>query len=148
VTSNLAARPNHQQQLTVCEAHRYEQSLLAHPRAVRRLRRIVAAHLRHWERGALEDSVGLCLTEMLTNVGRHTGSLACVLILEDTGAGVRLTISDTSQQVPVTRRPDWFAEAGRGMHLIAAAADQFGSNVTPTGKDVWAVFGIGAGVTT
>lgn len=108
------------------------------------MRRIVAAHLRHWGRGALVDRVGLCLTEMLTNVGRHTGSLACVLILEDTGAGVRLTVSDTSRQVPVLRAPDWLAESGRGMHLVAATADQFGSAVTPDGKDVWVTFGVSA----
>lgn len=122
----------------------YGQGLQARPQAIAQMRRVVAAHLRYWRYDALEDSVGLCLTEMLTNVGRHTGSLACVLTLADTGAGVRLTVSDTSQQVPVLREPDWLAESGRGMHLVAATADRFGSTVTPGGKDVWAVFGVSA----
>ena len=38
------------------------------------------------------------------------------------------------------RQPDRSAESGRGMCLIAAAAHSFGSTVTRTGKDVWAVF--------
>lgn len=121
----------------------YRQGLNAEPRALAQMRRITAAYLRLWGYGALVDAVVLGLTEMLTNVGRHSGSSACVLTLQDIGTGVRLTVSDTSTKLPAAREIDWIAESGRGMHLIAATADTFGSTPTPTGKDVWAVFGYG-----
>lgn len=122
----------------------YRQDLIAEPQALAHVRQVATAQLRLWGYDALIDSVILGLTEMLTNVGRHAGSLACVLTLDDIGTGVRLTVSDTSRQVPVLREPDWLAESGRGMHLVAATADRFGCTVTPGGKDVWAVFGVSA----
>lgn len=116
------------------------QALAAYPSEVRQARRTVRARLRHWGRRGVEEPVALCLTEMLTNVAKHTGSLACVVTLEDTGDGVRLTVSDTSTDLPVVRECDWTAESGRGMRLIAAVAASFGCTVTGAGKDVWARF--------
>lgn len=122
-------------------AHRrYQQGLEVEPQALAHMRRIAADHLRLWGHGPLIDSVTLGLTEMLANVRRHTGSLACVLTLEDIGTGVRLTVSDASTETPVLRELDWSAECGRGMRLIAEAASSFGATVTEAGKDVWAVF--------
>jgi anti-sigma regulatory factor (Ser/Thr protein kinase) len=120
---------------------RYRQGLNAEPRTLAHMRRITAAHLRLWGYADLVESVALGLTEILTNVHRHSGSPSCVVTLQDIGAGVRLTVSDTSAQLPVARDIDWNAESGRGLHLIASVADSVGSDVTPTGKDVWAVFG-------
>ncbi len=118
----------------------YRQDLNAEPQVLARMRRVTAAYLQLWGYGALTEPVVLSLTEMLTNVGRHSGSPACVLTLQDIGTGIRLTVSDTSTELPVTRDIDWNAESGRGMRLIASIADFFRSAVTRSGKDVWAVF--------
>jgi anti-sigma regulatory factor (Ser/Thr protein kinase) len=121
-------------------ARRYRQNVIAEPRVLAGLRVSTAAHLRLWGYDALVDSVVLVLSEMLTNVVRHARTPSCVLVLEDLGGAVRLTVSDGNTQVPVPRCPDWQAESGRGMFLIAASATSFGATVTSAGKDVWAVF--------
>lgn len=146
VTEKLIKTPVAPSPLGLLGAKKYTQALLAYPCNIGQVRQIVAAQLRRWGRAAVRDSVVLCLTEMLANVEKHAGVLNCVLCIEDLGpgVGVRLTVSDASQQVPVVRALDRSAEAGRGMRLIAATADNFGTTVTPTGKDVWAVFGRGA----
>ena len=140
MAGNLATRPELPVAPATTLARIYTRELVAYPYVVGQVRHAVEARLRFWGHEALRDSVALCLTEMLANVGKHAGSLDCVLCIEDLGASVRLTVSDTCQLVPVARVPDWTAESGRGVHLIATTADLFGSTVTPTGKNVWAVF--------
>ncbi|GAB2769318.1 ATP-binding protein [Streptomyces daliensis] len=51
--------------------------------------------------------------------------------------GVRVTVSDTSQKLPVLQAPDWTTECGRGLLLLELMADAWGSVPTATGKDVW-----------
>lgn len=123
--------------------HRYQQELTAHPRALAQIRRTVTNHLRLWGHGALEEPVATCLTEMLTNVGKHTGSLACVVTLKATATAVRLAVSDTSRQLPLVKEADWDDESGRGMFLIARTSARWGADVTATGKEVWAEFHTG-----
>lgn len=137
---NLAVGPGPRQNPMLVKEKRYTQSLLAYPKAVSQVRRVVGAHLRYWGRDALRDSISLCTTEMLANVAKHAGSPACVLVLEDIGAGVGLTVSDFSKDLPTVREVDWSIESGRGMRLIAASASSFGCAVTGVGKDIWALF--------
>ncbi len=137
---NLAVGPDPRRNLTVLATKQYRQHLLAYPQTVGQVRRVVEAHLRYWGRDVLRDSVSLCTSEMLANVGKHAGSPACVLLLEDTGVAVRLTVSDSSKTLPMVCQVDLCAESGRGMRLIAASASSFGCTLTDVGKDVWALF--------
>ncbi len=137
---DVVAGPDPRQVLAILGPKRYAQNLMAYPRAIGQVRRVVEAHLRYWGRDALRDAISLCTTEMLTNVAKHTRSFACVLILEDNGTGVRLTVSDSSKDLPTVREVDWSAESGRGIRLLTALATSYGSTITDAGKDVWAIF--------
>ncbi|WP_275558296.1 ATP-binding protein [Streptomyces sp. 5-6(2022)] len=115
----------------------YEQHLHVDPQILRGIRRIIRAHLRLWGRDDLVDAVALCVTEVLTNVPKHTGSPECRLRLWNTQDGVHTTISDTDSALPTVREPDWCAESGRGMFLLSSTAYRWAALPTPTGKDVW-----------
>lgn len=113
--------------------------LSAEPARLGAVREAVCDQLRAWGRGDLADAAALCVTEILANVHRHAGSPDCELTLDRLpGAGVRAAVSDSSPALPVLRPlPDWTAERGRGLHLIEAAADRWGTTLTPGGKQVW-----------
>jgi hypothetical protein len=50
-------------------------------------------------------------------------------------------VADASRAVPVPREPDFLAETGRGLHVIAALSDQWGyTNSGDMGKVIWALF--------
>lgn len=113
--------------------------LSAEPARLGAVREAVCDQLRAWGRGDLADAAALCVTEILANVHRHTGSPDCELTLSRLpGEGVRAAVSDGSRVLPVLGPlPDWTAERGRGLHLIAAAAYRWGATLTPEGKQVW-----------
>ena len=121
----------------------------AEPSAVSEVRAIIAARLREWQVPTdLVDDVLLLGSELLSNVFRHVGSPFCLLCLED-GAVLRLTVTDAGHALPHVRVGDGLAESGRGMVLVAAVANRWGAEVTPSGKDVWVEFDrVPAGATT
>lgn len=122
----------------------YRQELVAVPKALAAVRRIVAAQLRHWGRGELSSSAVLCATELLSNVAKHAASPECVLLVQSRPDAVRITVSDVSRVLPVIVEPDWSSQNGRGMFLLAATADAWGAEPTRFGKDVWVEFRTGA----
>ena len=85
----------------------------------------------------VQDTAALLATELVTNAARHAGGELRVR------AGVRVDtllveVSDTSPALPeLTGLPDWTAESGRGLVLVDALADRWGSDPLPTGKRVW-----------
>jgi hypothetical protein len=84
--------------------------------------------------------VALCVTEILANVHRHVESPECELRLEKLPDGVLAAVSDSSRTLPrFGAAPDWAAECGRGMFLIAGTADRWGTASTRTGKQVGVV---------
>ncbi len=115
----------------------YRQELIAHPRALAGIRRIVGAHLRYWGCGQLAEPVTLCVHELLSNVDKHTGSPECGLLLQRRSDGVRVVVSDTSTVLPKVREPDWIAESGRGLFVLNEMADAWGVVPRAMGKDVW-----------
>jgi anti-sigma regulatory factor (Ser/Thr protein kinase) len=83
------------------------------------------------------DAVVLAVSELVTNVYRHSDSPRLLVSLDVTGDGVRLVVH---QDAPAT---DWqqptgdLAESGRGLILVRALAEQlevdtdaFGTTVT------------------
>ncbi|MFI8521960.1 ATP-binding protein [Streptomyces sp. NPDC085481] len=117
--------------------------LQAVPSRIGQVRRIVSAHLRHWQLDALIDHATLGVTELLTNVHRHaqpdkTCTVEVELLLD------RLTVSvrDNDPRIPGVAEPDAkgdeFATSGRGLAIIEAMSESWG--VRPhgdTGKAVW-----------
>ncbi|MGB8650290.1 MAG: SpoIIE family protein phosphatase [Mycobacteriales bacterium] len=83
------------------------------------------------------DAATLLATELVTNAARHAGGELRVR------AGLRsdvllVEVSDTNPDLPqLTGLPDWEQESGRGLVLVEAVADRWGSDPLPTGKRVW-----------
>ncbi|MGW8552831.1 ATP-binding protein [Streptomyces tubercidicus] len=123
--------------LTEASTQQYRQELTVQPQDLERIRRIVGAYLRYWGRDEVVERAAMCVTELLSNVHKHTGSAACVLLLQISPSGVRIVVSDESQDLPVVREPNWFAESGRGMFLISKTVDAWGAEPTSDGKHVW-----------
>ncbi|GHJ28001.1 hypothetical protein TPA0910_24340 [Streptomyces hygroscopicus subsp. sporocinereus] len=118
-------------------SQRYELRLRAHPQTLADVRRAVAARLRLWGREELISAAGMCVTELLSNVHKHAASPECVLLLENLSNGVHAAVSDTEFALPVVKEPDFLSESGRGMFLLSKTADEWGTDLTPTGKTVW-----------
>jgi anti-sigma regulatory factor (Ser/Thr protein kinase) len=118
-------------------AQRYEQRLRVHPRILAEVRRALGARLRQWGRSELITPAAMCVTELLSNVHKHAASPECLLILENRAFGIHAAVSDSESVLPVVKEPDYFSESGRGMFLLSKTADDWGTDLTATGKTVW-----------
>jgi hypothetical protein len=59
------------------------------------------------------------------------------------GQFVLCAVADPSPRPPEPKEPDYLAESGRGLHVISALSDRWGSTVpTDAGKVVWALFSV------
>jgi hypothetical protein len=116
----------------------YELHLTAEPRRLTVVRRIVAAHLRHWNLPDLVDLTVLGVTELLANVHRHVGPGAdCVLRLTCSDGILRCAVHDAGSALPRLLHPDDEEISGRGLELVAALSKEWGAEAEETGKVVW-----------
>ncbi|WP_052869165.1 ATP-binding protein [Streptomyces niger] len=115
----------------------FRQKLSARPEALGGVRRIVRAHLRHWGYTPSVEAAVLCAHELLANVAKHTGSPLCVLTLQGDASRIRITVTDSSHELPKLGAPDWGAETGRGMVFLESMSDRWGAQLHDEGKDVW-----------
>ncbi|MEU1785713.1 ATP-binding protein [Streptomyces sparsogenes] len=112
--------------------------LATDPTAAARARRTVAEALRGW--GVPDDTVDdivLMADELVTNAIEHAGGPVWLRLRLRRGGCVICKVGDGSREAPLLRHSDSDAENGRGLALVAALADAFGSRVTATGKVVW-----------
>ncbi|NEC84929.1 ATP-binding protein [Streptomyces sp. SID12501] len=115
-----------------------------HRRSVGRARAALRHQLAIWhiDDAELTDSAVLLLSELTTNAvnapttpGREIG-----VRFELTGAALRLEVSDASDGQPSLRHATGEDESGRGLALVDALADAWGSEPRDTvGKVVWAL---------
>ncbi|MGW6906288.1 SpoIIE family protein phosphatase [Streptomyces sp. NPDC054940] len=107
------------------------------PDAVMHARRFTARTLRRWKVAEAADGVLLVVSELVTNALMHTqGSVRLDLILR--GDLVRVSVTDASPRAPA--KPvivDWESTGGRGLLLVEAMSDTFGSVPVAGGKQVW-----------
>ncbi|MFI0511989.1 ATP-binding protein [Streptomyces sp. WSLK1-5] len=116
------------------------------PTEVRLLRKAAAKQLSRWGLPAATDETELLVTELATNVFKHVGEgVSATLILEWTGERLRLEVHDKSQAVPTPRSAGCDEECGRGLHLLAALAADWGTVLTAVGKAVWCEIAIPSG---
>ncbi len=83
----------------------------------------------------LTDDVALVASELAANVVRHALTDFTVSIV--LGDVIRLEVSDGSSIIPAVEE---LSESHRGLRLVDAAADQWGIELTETGKKVWVEF--------
>jgi anti-sigma regulatory factor (Ser/Thr protein kinase) len=105
------------------------------PEAMGLLRQIARAHLRLWDRIGLAEIVELGVTELLTNVCKHTAG-DCELLVEVTPTGVVVAVTDFDDRMPVIREVADDMEGGRGLLLLSALVDELLMEPLPLGKRV------------
>jgi histidine kinase-like protein len=106
--------------------------------------------LQRWNATDCADDVTAVLSELLTNALRHALPGAGLpgagpqgpirLGLLHPGPCVLCAVADPSNDVPVPREPDWAAETGRGLQVVASLSHRWGYCPAPAqgGKVVWA----------
>ncbi|WP_406176988.1 SpoIIE family protein phosphatase [Streptomyces sp. NBC_00996] len=107
------------------------------PDAVMHARRFTARTLRRWKVEEAADAVLLVVSELVTNALVHTqGPVRLDLTLR--GDRVRVCVSDSSPRAPA--KPvivDWESTGGRGLLLVEAMSESFGTVPVAGGKQVW-----------
>lgn len=115
----------------------------ARPSCAADVRRMVATQLRIWRLAPLVDDAVLATDELFSNAVRHASTAptdSVAVTLEHSGGRLRVTLTDSSPALPVPRLPEEGAESGRGLSIVAALADDWGTEPPGpgrVGKKVW-----------
>ncbi|MCX5112859.1 ATP-binding protein [Streptomyces sp. NBC_00378] len=97
------------------------------------LRRIIAAHLRHWSLELHIRPVCRGVEELLTNVHRHVGDdNNCVVELRWSGRHLTVSVADNGSEMPRL-----LSNGGGGLSRVMALSDSWGTCRTAEGKVVW-----------
>jgi anti-sigma regulatory factor (Ser/Thr protein kinase) len=101
-------------------------------------RRAAADYLVRAGREDLIDDVTLIVGELVGNVVMHART-DMTLALQPAGAGVRVTVTDTSHVLPRWTPPSETATAGRGLMLVERLSRRWGLRPGPRPRErVWA----------
>jgi anti-sigma regulatory factor (Ser/Thr protein kinase) len=107
-------------------------------------RHFLSNTLRTWGQcGPGAADAALVMSELATNAVVHTDSPFTVLVRTD-GSRLRLEVSDPSLRQPVESAQPPEALSGRGLHVVAMLARDWGVQNRPDGKTVWAELPIAA----
>ncbi|WP_369225918.1 ATP-binding protein [Streptomyces sp. R39] len=102
-------------------------------------RHLVRKALDDWKLHSLGDTAELVVTELVTNSVRHARSTTIrVTVRRLAGGTVQVAVIDMSHDMPVLLPPTEDAEDGRGLAVIDAVSTQWGTDLLPWGKRVWA----------
>ncbi len=107
--------------------------------SARHMRRIVRTFLARWDMAELTDPAELALTELVANVVRHVPDRHCSLLILRRPGGLRVEVTDRYPR-PVRKMGgggDELTEGGRGLLLVEAVTDRWGTVPMPGGKTVW-----------
>ena len=101
-------------------------------------RHFVVDSLEQWDvPPSVVDDLALITSELVTNALVHGGA-PVDLRLQRSGARVVLEVQDDAErQLPRARNPDDDEEHGRGIHIVEALSDEWGTRSTDRGKCVW-----------
>lgn len=107
------------------------------PEAVGHARRFTARTLQAWDVSEGTDAALLVVSELVTNALVHTrGEVRLDITLA--GDRLRVAVSDSSPRTPVKAASgDWEATGGRGILLVEAVSEAWGSVPLSGGKQVW-----------
>lgn len=118
--------------MTVQLDRHYQVAFQVSAERVSQVRRIVAAHLRHWSLELHVRPVCRGVEELLTNVHRHVGDHhPCVVELRWSGRHLTVSVADGSAEMPR------LLDSGGGLSRVRALSDSWGTCRTAEGKVVW-----------
>ncbi|WP_369032342.1 ATP-binding protein [Streptomyces adonidis] len=118
---------------------RYQQRYPAKLEAVTRARQDIVLVLETWGLPHLVLAAAQVVTELVANAVEHTDAATIGASITRTGAGsARIVVTDTSHVRPAPGTPSPDDEDGRGLLLVDALADSWGSELVHGGKRVWA----------
>jgi len=110
-------------------------SLPEDPRAAGAARRYVRDQLASWRLEELTMTTELVVSELVANVVRHARGPYRLRLLRS--RSLVCEVFDGSLTTPRPRRAAWTDEGGRGLQLIAALCDRWGTRNVATGKVIW-----------
>ncbi|MER8100012.1 ATP-binding protein [Kitasatospora sp. NPDC094016] len=90
--------------------------------------------------GYPNSSIGdaeLALVELVVNAWRHGLTAAPVVLVAVVRGTLRVTVADRSPVLPEQRKPDPFAQSGRGLMLVEGLMHRWGAEPQKLGKRVW-----------
>ncbi|MFC8789870.1 ATP-binding protein [Streptomyces cinereoruber] len=121
----------------------YSQTLPREPRSAAVARRLVRTALTVWGLEPLIEDATLVITELVSNAVDH-GRLPSirVIVSRPSANAIRLGVVDRSKTVPTLRTvADEDQTRGRGLLLIDALTERWGTELYRWGKQVWAELG-------
>ncbi|MFF3404406.1 ATP-binding protein [Streptomyces sp. NPDC002659] len=104
------------------------------------LRRIARAQLRLWKLAGLADSAVLLISEMVTNALVHGQGTEFALRVIHSASEVRIEVYDGSPVRPYVCAAGPDDESGRGMTIVAATADAWGTS--EDGRRTWCTLAV------
>ncbi|MEV1011760.1 ATP-binding protein [Streptomyces sp. NPDC049881] len=105
------------------------------PEAMEPVREIVRVLLRMWRKNELAFVAELGVTELLTNVWKHTPG-DCELLVREMPDGVLVGVTDFGDALPTVKEPAEDTEGGRGLFLLSALADEVQTQPLLRGKRI------------
>ncbi|MFJ4908588.1 ATP-binding protein [Streptomyces sp. NPDC093249] len=105
--------------------------------SARHMRRILRLFLTRWEIGQVYDSAALALTELVANVVRHVPDRRCTILILREPYGLRVEVADDVPGAVPAKVAGPLDEHGRGLFLVAAVTDRWGTEERADGKTVW-----------
>jgi signal transduction histidine kinase/DNA-binding response OmpR family regulator len=107
--------------------------------AIGQTRREASAVLADWGlAGRVLGDTGLAISELLSNALQH-GRAPVVMRLSLLRGELRIEVRDAADELPRIRPIDPQSERGRGMHVVASIARDWGCLPLRKGKTVWCV---------
>ncbi|MBR8642750.1 ATP-binding protein [Streptomyces tuirus] len=117
----------------------YSETLPRKSASVSAARRLVRVALAAWDLDELADDAALIVSELVTNAVQHARCRSVrVAVTRPEPTRVRIGVVDRSKRLPELREPHQGDESGRGLVLVGALAQDWGTDQLPWGKRVWA----------
>ncbi|MFE0451579.1 ATP-binding protein [Streptomyces sp. NPDC058914] len=117
----------------------YSETLPGLEESAETARKLVRTALATWHLEELTDTAILLVSELVANAVKHTNSRVIrVVITRPSERFVRIGVVDRARVLPEVAKPDHLLTSGRGLLLVDALAERWGTDVYRWGKQVWA----------
>ncbi|MEU6179644.1 ATP-binding protein [Streptomyces coeruleorubidus] len=118
----------------------YSETLPGLEESAETARRLVRTALAAWGLDELTDTAILLVSELVANAVKHTNSRVIrVIVTRPSERFVRIGVVDKARVMPEFVKPgDDLLTSGRGLLLVDALAERWGTDLYRWGKQVWA----------